>query len=90
MICYVTSVGILVWMIVPGVKGDTCIFRLPEYRNISLTLNIAISYSRLQGAVIYGGWMGAVNVKVNCKCVMCGIDSIETKIVQDLRVLLLL
>jgi hypothetical protein len=37
-------------MIVSGVEGDTSVFRLPKYINISLTLNIAISCSRLQGA----------------------------------------
>ena len=56
-ICGYTSV-----LIVPGVEGDTAIFSLPEYRDISLTLNIAISYNQLQGVLIYGGCMWAVNV----------------------------
>jgi hypothetical protein len=34
--------------------------------------------------------MRAVNVKMNSKCIVGGIDIIQTKITQDLRVLLLL
>ena len=65
-------------MIVPGVAGDTSIFRLPKYINICPALNIAISYIRLQGALIYEGCMWTVNGKLNCICtitiLMCGID----------------
>ena len=77
-------------MIVAGVEGYTSIFRLPKCRNICLSPNIAIFYSCLQGALIYGRFMWAVNVNMNSKCIVGGIDIIETKIIQDLRLLLLL
>jgi len=72
-------------MIVTGVEGYTSIFKLPKYRNISLTPNIAISYSCLQGALIYGRCMRAVNVKMNGKCIMSGTDIIQTEIIQGMR-----